>query len=105
MGSRMNTAPAAAEVPTPEVVPVLAELVSLPPTRHEEAARAPGTGSGKPAGPADRAAGDPVVQLHQSRADNRRLRGRLVAAYAAFAFLLFVSVLQFVGTFVTCNIL
>ncbi|OAI48021.1 hypothetical protein AYO44_08165 [Planctomycetaceae bacterium SCGC AG-212-F19] len=48
---------------------------------------------------------DPVVELQQIRDENRRWQGRFVAACAAFAFLLFVSVLQFVGTFITCNIL
>src|SRR5262249_53130651 len=51
------------------------------------------------------AAPDPVVELQQLREDGKRWKGRFIAACVAFAFLLFVSVLQFVGTFVTCNLL
>jgi HEAT repeats/Planctomycete cytochrome C len=48
---------------------------------------------------------DPVIELQQLRDQHALLQGRFFAAGVAFVFLLVVSALQFIGTFVTCQIL
>jgi mono/diheme cytochrome c family protein len=51
------------------------------------------------------AAGDFVVEIQQLREESTRWRGRFIAAGIAFVFLLLISVLQFIGTFITCHLL
>lgn len=69
--------------PNPPIAPVVAELVAPPPA--------------KPV--------DPLIEIQQLREQQRRWKGRFLAVSVAFVFLLVVSVLQFVGTFITCQVL
>lgn len=82
----MNQTP---EPNQPIAVPVLGELVT-PPPKVDAAQLTPL---------------DPVIELQQLRDQQQRWKGHFIAACIAFVFLLVVSVLQFIGTFITCQIL
>jgi hypothetical protein len=75
--------------PSVEPVPVLAELVAPPPAVNVELV--------KP--------GDPVIEIQHLREQQRRWKVRFIVSCVAFIVLLGVSALQFIGTFITCQIL
>jgi hypothetical protein len=74
--------------PIPEAIPVEAELVPSPDVHVELV---------QPA--------DPVVEVQRLREQHRRWKGRFIAVCIVVVFLLIVSVLQFIGTFITCQML